>query len=180
MQVWLVGWLAEVDKEVERSRERLRERSREGSRERAYVPTYACACVHLCMCEVVVVLLATFSPHSWACPNDVDACSGSDHTFVRVHCASWLVLLPLPRSPSLSVSPLPSRFIAVVFPGSVEQVSAVARVCHQHRVPMIPFGTGTGLESGVSAPHVSLGALQLAAGTATPHAARMQHKPDQP
>lgn len=40
---------------------------------------------------------------------------------------------------------------AVVFPHSVEEVSALARLCHRHNVPMIPFGTGTGLEGGVGA-----------------------------
>ncbi|XP_056907993.1 probable D-lactate dehydrogenase, mitochondrial isoform X2 [Takifugu flavidus] len=39
----------------------------------------------------------------------------------------------------------------VVFPHCVEEVSALAKVCHKHRLPIIPFGTGTGLEGGVSA-----------------------------
>lgn len=39
----------------------------------------------------------------------------------------------------------------VVFPRSVEEVSALARVCHKHHLPIIPFGTGTGLEGGVGA-----------------------------
>ncbi|CAN9499463.1 unnamed protein product [Ophioblennius macclurei] len=39
----------------------------------------------------------------------------------------------------------------VVFPRCVEEVSALARVCHSHRLPIIPFGTGTGLEGGVGA-----------------------------
>lgn len=45
----------------------------------------------------------------------------------------------------------------VVFPHCVEEVSALAKVCHQHRLPIIPFGTGTGLEGGVSATQVSRG-----------------------
>ncbi|KAI5105448.1 putative D-lactate dehydrogenase, mitochondrial [Silurus meridionalis] len=40
---------------------------------------------------------------------------------------------------------------AVVFPRCVEEVSALAKICHQHRLPIIPFGTGTGLEGGVGA-----------------------------
>lgn len=40
---------------------------------------------------------------------------------------------------------------AVVWPQSVEQVSHIARLCHKHRIPMVPFGTGTGLEGGVTA-----------------------------
>jgi D-lactate dehydrogenase (cytochrome) len=40
---------------------------------------------------------------------------------------------------------------AVVFPASTEEVSVVARICHAHRVPMIPFGAGSGLEGAVQA-----------------------------
>lgn len=39
----------------------------------------------------------------------------------------------------------------VVFPRCVEEVSAAAKVCHDHNLPIIPFGTGTGLEGGVGA-----------------------------
>lgn len=39
----------------------------------------------------------------------------------------------------------------VVFPRCVEEVSALAKVCHKHHLPIIPFGTGTGLEGGVGA-----------------------------
>ncbi|XP_052453776.1 probable D-lactate dehydrogenase, mitochondrial isoform X2 [Carassius gibelio] len=39
----------------------------------------------------------------------------------------------------------------VVFPRSVEEVSALAKICHHHQLPIIPFGTGTGLEGGVGA-----------------------------
>lgn len=39
----------------------------------------------------------------------------------------------------------------VVFPRCVEEVSALTEVCHQHHLPIIPFGTGTGLEGGVGA-----------------------------
>uniref|UniRef100_A0A8C6M4A6 Probable D-lactate dehydrogenase, mitochondrial n=1 Tax=Nothobranchius furzeri TaxID=105023 RepID=A0A8C6M4A6_NOTFU len=39
----------------------------------------------------------------------------------------------------------------VVFPRCVEEVSALAKVCHDHNLPIIPFGTGTGLEGGVGA-----------------------------
>ena len=43
----------------------------------------------------------------------------------------------------------------VVFPRSVEEVSALAKICHHHRLPIIPYGTGTGLEGGVGAVKVS-------------------------
>ena len=40
---------------------------------------------------------------------------------------------------------------AVIFPTSVEHVSDILRLCNQERIPVIPFGTGTGLEGGVGA-----------------------------
>ncbi|XP_069073750.1 probable D-lactate dehydrogenase, mitochondrial isoform X2 [Pleurodeles waltl] len=40
---------------------------------------------------------------------------------------------------------------AVVWPQNVEQVSMLAKICHCSNTPIIPFGTGTGLEGGVSA-----------------------------
>uniref|UniRef100_A0A8B9UBZ9 D-lactate dehydrogenase (cytochrome) n=1 Tax=Anas zonorhyncha TaxID=75864 RepID=A0A8B9UBZ9_9AVES len=40
---------------------------------------------------------------------------------------------------------------AVVWPQDVAQVQELAALCHRHRVPMVPFGTGTGLEGGVNA-----------------------------
>ncbi len=42
---------------------------------------------------------------------------------------------------------------AVVFPQSTEDVQDAVRICAQHRVPVIPFGTGTSLEGHVNAPH---------------------------
>lgn len=39
----------------------------------------------------------------------------------------------------------------VVFPRCVEEVSALAKICNHHNLPMIAFGTGTGLEGGVGA-----------------------------
>ena len=41
---------------------------------------------------------------------------------------------------------------AVVFAESAADVQEVVRVCAEHRVPVIPFGTGTSLEGGVNAP----------------------------
>ncbi|XP_014942687.2 probable D-lactate dehydrogenase, mitochondrial isoform X2 [Acinonyx jubatus] len=40
---------------------------------------------------------------------------------------------------------------AVVWPQNVEQVSQLAALCYSQGVPIIPFGTGTGLEGGVCA-----------------------------
>ncbi|XP_059191420.1 probable D-lactate dehydrogenase, mitochondrial [Centropristis striata] len=39
----------------------------------------------------------------------------------------------------------------VVFPRCVEEVSALAKICNKYHLPIIPFGTGTGLEGGVGA-----------------------------
>ena len=50
---------------------------------------------------------------------------------------------------------------AVVFPASVEEVSRVARLCNAERIPVIPFGTGTGLEGGVGAVMVSVTIIYL-------------------
>ena len=42
---------------------------------------------------------------------------------------------------------------AVVFPQSADEVQRIVRICAAHRVPIIPFGTGTSLEGHVNAPH---------------------------
>jgi D-lactate dehydrogenase (cytochrome) len=41
---------------------------------------------------------------------------------------------------------------AVVFPQSAQDVTDAVRICAQHRVPMIPYGTGTSLEGHINAP----------------------------
>ena len=41
---------------------------------------------------------------------------------------------------------------AVVFPRSTEEVAEIVRICAAHKVPVIPFGTGTSLEGHVNAP----------------------------
>jgi D-lactate dehydrogenase (cytochrome) len=40
---------------------------------------------------------------------------------------------------------------AVAFARSTEEVAAIVRLCAAHRVPIVPFGTGTSLEGGVAA-----------------------------
>jgi D-lactate dehydrogenase (cytochrome) len=41
---------------------------------------------------------------------------------------------------------------AVVYPQSTEDVQQIVRICSRHRMPVIPFGTGTSLEGHVNAP----------------------------
>ena len=38
---------------------------------------------------------------------------------------------------------------AVVFPQTNEEVSKVLRICNEHKIPVVPFGTGTSLEGNV-------------------------------
>jgi len=46
---------------------------------------------------------------------------------------------------------LPAPPDAVVYPESTDEVSVIARVCAEHKTPMIPFGVGTSLEGHVAA-----------------------------
>jgi len=41
-----------------------------------------------------------------------------------------------------------------VWPADKEQVSQVAKLCNHYCIPLIPFGSGTGLEGGVVAKKV--------------------------
>ncbi len=41
---------------------------------------------------------------------------------------------------------------AVIYPHSTEEVQEIVRICSDHKVPIIPFGTGTSLEGAVNAP----------------------------
>ena len=42
---------------------------------------------------------------------------------------------------------------AVVFPNSADDIKLMVRACADHKVPVIPFGTGSSLEGQVNAPH---------------------------
>lgn len=41
----------------------------------------------------------------------------------------------------------------VVFPNTTAEVAAIAKICSELRIPIVPFGTGTGVEGGVVALH---------------------------
>ncbi|KAL7963179.1 hypothetical protein V8C34DRAFT_267388 [Trichoderma compactum] len=43
--------------------------------------------------------------------------------------------------------------VAVAYPRNTEQVATIVRVCHRHRVPVIPYSGGTSLEGNFSAPY---------------------------
>ena len=38
---------------------------------------------------------------------------------------------------------------AVVFPETNEEVSKILKLCNEHKIPVVPFGTGTSLEGNV-------------------------------
>ena len=39
----------------------------------------------------------------------------------------------------------------VVFPSSTQEVSDICKTCSKYKVPIIAYGTGTGLEGGIAA-----------------------------
>ncbi|KAI4594379.1 hypothetical protein KJ359_008403 [Pestalotiopsis sp. 9143b] len=51
---------------------------------------------------------------------------------------------------SINTESLP---VAVAYPRSTEQVSIIARICHQYRIPIIPYSGGSSLEGNFSAPY---------------------------
>ncbi|KAH7158129.1 RNA dependent RNA polymerase-domain-containing protein [Dactylonectria estremocensis] len=51
---------------------------------------------------------------------------------------------------SVNLDTLP---VAVAYPRNTEQVSVIARVCHEYRIPIIPYSGGSSLEGNFSAPY---------------------------
>jgi D-lactate dehydrogenase (cytochrome) len=41
----------------------------------------------------------------------------------------------------------------VVYPKTTEEISAIVKLCARHRVPVVPYGTGTSLEGHINAPY---------------------------
>jgi D-lactate dehydrogenase (cytochrome) len=52
---------------------------------------------------------------------------------------------------------------AVAFPRSAHEISAIVKVCAAHRLPIVPYGTGTSLEGHIAALHggVTLNLMQM-------------------
>lgn len=46
--------------------------------------------------------------------------------------------------------------VAVAYPRTTDQVSTIARICYEHRVPIIPYSGGSSLEGNFSAPYGGL------------------------
>jgi D-lactate dehydrogenase (cytochrome) len=45
------------------------------------------------------------------------------------------------------------RPVAIITPGTTEDVSKIAKICTKYRVPMVPFGAGSSVEGNFSCPH---------------------------
>ncbi|KAI6794007.1 hypothetical protein KC361_g5867 [Hortaea werneckii] len=50
---------------------------------------------------------------------------------------------------SINIDTLP---VAVAYPKSTDEVSQIAKLCHKHKIPMIPYSGGSSLEANFSAP----------------------------
>ncbi|KAJ2983198.1 hypothetical protein NQ176_g879 [Zarea fungicola] len=50
---------------------------------------------------------------------------------------------------SINIDTLP---VAVAYPRCTEHVQAIARVCHEHRIPIVPYSGGSSVEGHTSAP----------------------------
>jgi len=71
---------------------------------------------------------------------DEDAISTEDEDLRRHGYSEWS---------SINIDTLP---VAVAYPKSTEEVSQIAKVCSQHRIPLIPYSGGSSLEANFSAP----------------------------
>jgi FAD/FMN-containing dehydrogenase len=49
----------------------------------------------------------------------------------------------------------------VVYPENVEQISKTLRLCNSNKIPVIPFGAGSGFEGGINAVQVIMICLTL-------------------
>ncbi|KAK3071850.1 D-lactate ferricytochrome c oxidoreductase [Teratosphaeriaceae sp. CCFEE 6253] len=69
-----------------------------------------------------------------------DAISTDDEELHRHGYSEWS---------SINIDTLP---VAVAYPKSTDEVSRIAQVCHQYRIPIIPYSGGSSLEANFSAP----------------------------
>ncbi|PVI06541.1 D-lactate dehydrogenase mitochondrial precursor [Periconia macrospinosa] len=70
-----------------------------------------------------------------------EAISTDDEDLLRHGYSEWS---------SINIDQLP---VAVAYPQSTEEVSQIAKVCHKHKIPMIPYSGGSSLEANFSAPY---------------------------
>ncbi|MCJ1407437.1 hypothetical protein MMC19_001508 [Ptychographa xylographoides] len=71
-----------------------------------------------------------------------DDCISTDEEDLKAHGFSeWS---------TVNVEQLP---VAVAYPKSTEEVSAIAKICHKYRMPMVPYSGGSSLEANFSAPY---------------------------
>lgn len=73
---------------------------------------------------------------------EIEAVIGEDYIITRLD-----ELTRHTSSPWSSHSPLPEEApVAIVMPGSTEDVAAIVRICHRRRIPVVAFSAGTSLE----------------------------------
>ncbi|KAK7712169.1 D-lactate ferricytochrome c oxidoreductase [Botryosphaeria dothidea] len=91
-------------------------------------PVYA---THTQMEKAIAELRALFGP---------DAISTDDDDLRAHGYSEWS---------SINIDQLP---VAVAYPQSTAQVAQIARVCHEYKIPMIPYSGGSSLEANFAAP----------------------------
>ncbi|KAL4901262.1 hypothetical protein BDW74DRAFT_170220 [Aspergillus multicolor] len=64
--------------------------------------------------------------------------------------------IELHSSSGVSTSHCAARPLAVVTPRSTDEVSVIARICSEYKIPMIPFAGGSSVEGNFTAPHSGL------------------------
>ncbi len=88
-------------------------------------------------------------PQVAAVPRLNPRASAELHALLGERFSTSLAVRELHGKDESSFRPVPPE--AVAFARSTEEVSAIVKICARHRVPVIPFGTGTSLEGHVLA-----------------------------
>ncbi|KAF4467269.1 glycolate oxidase [Fusarium albosuccineum] len=47
----------------------------------------------------------------------------------------------------------PGRAVAIVYPRTTQDVAKVASICHEHRIPIVPYGAGSSVEGNFASPY---------------------------